>query len=232
MATSAAGGRVYEIGTCVLYEGKHCKIVNIDNSGGYNQFEIETIEGKEKFLAYAYQLTDVMEDEANLILEFSQEFNETEEAASNQTCTSSSSSRFKKVTAEEKSRFMQEQKNKSTIRATDCHQKILRDYLNFIGEHRPVEEIEADELNNILEDFFMSVKRTDGKEYEPSSIRSMAASIHRYLQERRYPVNIMADQKFSGMRNIISAKFKVRCALMACHKGTKYEQHHSYLPFY
>ena len=47
------------------------------------------------------------------------------------------------------------------------------EFLREKHDQRNHEEIEAEELNEIFCEFFLSVKRKDGKDFEPSSLRGM-----------------------------------------------------------
>ena len=55
----------------------------------------------------------------------------------------------------------------------------------------PIEQIEADELNKLLRSFFLTIKKVNGEDYEPSSLRSMLGSFSRHLQEAKYPIKVM-----------------------------------------
>ena len=56
-------------------------------------------------------------------------------------------------------------------------------------ENRQVEEIPPQELDNYLSRFLLSVRKKNGDEYEPSTLRGFIASIERYLKKCRYTVN-------------------------------------------
>ena len=60
--------------------------------------------------------------------------------------------------------------------------------------------------------FFVSAQKERSKngtlEYEPSSLKSIRASIHRYLKDKQYDGNIMVDDEFYKSRQALIAKFK------------------------
>ena len=60
----------------------------------------------------------------------------------------------------------------------------------------PIEQIEADELNKLLRSFFLTIKKVNGEDYEPSSLRSMLGSFSRHLQEAKYPIKVMEGNVF------------------------------------
>ena len=86
---------------------------------------------------------------------------------------------------------------------------LQNSYLKYIGESRVIEKIPGTELNGILENFFMCLKKADGSDYEPSSIRGILGTNHRYLDKKGYPANITIPSTFSGMQSILQSKYKV-----------------------
>ena len=58
----------------------------------------------------------------------------------------------------EKSNFILEQKNKRTLLKTLSNVKRFNLYLENIGDAREIQEINPQELNELLEDFFMTEK--------------------------------------------------------------------------
>ena len=51
--------------------------------------------------------------------------------------------------------------------------KLLQTVLGTRNELRKVEEIPALELNEYISEFIIAVRTKDGKDYEPSSLRSL-----------------------------------------------------------
>ena len=61
--------------------------------------------------------------------------------------------------------------------------KLLIEFLREKHNQRNSEGIEAEELNEYLWEFILSMKRKDGKDFEPSSLRDMLSSFNRHLKE-------------------------------------------------
>ena len=59
------------------------------------------------------------------------------------------------------------------------------------NENRDIHEIPCLELDQYLATFVLSVRKTDGHEYEPSSLRSIISSIDRKLGRQKYGHKIM-----------------------------------------
>ena len=120
-----------------------------------------------------------------------------------------SSSRFKAL---EKpiDDYIIEQQNKNTRAKTTRDVKLLIEFLKEKQDQRNPEDIEAKELNEYLCEFILSVKRKDGQDYEPSSLRGLFSSFNRHLKECKYPVSIIEDVVFERTRKCLEAKNKQR----------------------
>ena len=90
--------------------------------------------------------------------------------------------------------YIIEQQNKNTRAKTTRDVKVLNEFLREKHEHRNPEDIEAKELNEYLCDFILSVNRKDGKDFEPSSLRSLFSSFNRHLKECNASVNSTCAQ--------------------------------------
>ena len=53
-----------------------------------------------------------------------------------------------------------------------------------------------EELDKVLSKFYAEVKRKDGDDYEPESLKIMQSSIERYLKEKDYPLSIVRAREF------------------------------------
>ena len=97
--------------------------------------------------------------------------------------------------------FIAEQENKA-LQKTQRDVKLLQTFLGTRNELRKVEEIPALELNEYICEFIISVRTKDGKDYEPSSLRSLLASFERHLKKNSYSASIMNDLVFEQVRLI------------------------------
>ena len=79
--------------------------------------------------------------------------------------------------------MIEEEENLNTKGKTERDLKLFRGFLETKENMniREVENIPAPELNEYLSEFIFCIRRKDGKEYEPCSIRGILASIQRYL---------------------------------------------------
>ena len=117
---------------------------------------------------------------------------------------------FLSLTSEDVKLFIDEQDNKNTIRKTLTDINKFRRFLETKGEKRDVHEISVDQLDAYLANFILSIKKSDGSEYEPSSLRNIISSIDRKLQRNKYEFLIMrgSGPQFSLTRDALKAKQK------------------------
>jgi hypothetical protein len=87
-------------------------------------------------------------------------------------------------------------------------------------ETKTIHEIEPDLLDEYLAIFILSVRKPDGNDYEPSTIRNMVSSIDRKLHRQKYPHNFFSEQSniFQLSRDALHAKQK---SLKRLGKGNK-----------
>ena len=70
-----------------------------------------------------------------------------------------------------------------------------RQFLNEKEENREIQNIPP-ELNELLSQFFYSVRKSDGTEYEPRSLRGMICSFDRVLKRHDYGFEICGNRKY------------------------------------
>ena len=106
--------------------------------------------------------------------------------------------------------FIAEQENKATLQKTQRDVKLLQTFLGTRNELRKVEEIPALELNEYICEFIISVRTKDGKDYEPSSVRSLLASFEPHLKKNSYSASIMNDLVFEKTRKVLVQTERVK----------------------
>ncbi|XP_021380096.1 uncharacterized protein LOC110467324 [Mizuhopecten yessoensis] len=96
--------------------------------------------------------------------------------------------------------------NRNTQRKTDTDIRILIAYLRSLNDSRPPETIPPLELDRYLSNFFTIVKKHDGNEYEPASLRGMLCSVERYLKMKSYQASVTRDVVFVNTRHALKYK--------------------------
>ena len=78
-----------------------------------------------------------------------------------------------------------------------------------MGEARKIEEILADELNILICQFLMEIKKRDGGSYEAATLQSFQRSLKRYLNDKNSKLNILKDREFLKSGEVLSKKKKL-----------------------
>lgn len=108
--------------------------------------------------------------------------------------------------------FCKDQEKINTRRATAGHIKTFSDWLASVKfDLRPVECIPPKELNRLLAQFFVFVRKVDGSEYQPGTLLNMFHSIERHLKENKYfneenRICILNHDSFEDARQALNAK--------------------------
>lgn len=96
------------------------------------------------------------------------------------------------------------------MKKTASHLKLFREFMSerFPGDNRALHCIPPSELDVLLSDFIVSVRKTNDEEYEPSSIRGMISSYDRHLRKKSYGACIIGSNstEFNKTRDALKAK--------------------------
>ena len=129
-------------------------------------------------------------------------------------------SEFVEISPEDVRKLIENEDNQNTKKKTlyDCS-KFER-FLVLKNESRQMTEIEPEILDEHLANFILSVRKPNGEEYEPSTIRSIISSIDRKLRRQKYPYRIISEptNAFQLSRDAMQAKQK---SLKRLGKGNK-----------
>jgi len=68
---------------------------------------------------------------------------------------------------------------------------------------------EVKQLDETLQKFFAEIRKKDGSEYEPDSLRVMLASLDRHLREKDAAFSIAKDIEFSNSRKVLEGKARL-----------------------
>ena len=114
--------------------------------------------------------------------------------------------RFAMLDDQQVDSFIDQQRNRNTLRKTKCHVELFTSYLVSRGELRDPSEIPAPELDDFMAAFFISVRQVGGKEYEPATLRSIQSSLERYLKGKRYGKSIITGTEFVRSKEALVSK--------------------------
>ena len=105
-------------------------------------------------------------------------------------------------------KFIEDQKNKNTLSKTRRDVSLLTEFLNSKNESRRIEEISPKELNEYISEFIIAVRRKDGEDFEPFSLRGLICSFNRHLKACKHPCSVIEDSQFEQVRQALEARSK------------------------
>ncbi len=112
------------------------------------------------------------------------------------------SSRFNEINEKDVDEFNETEENQNTKRKTELDVNLIHSYIaNEAGGHvnRPpkMEELSPSQLDTYLSKFLLAVRKKNGEEYEPTTLRGFISSVERYLKKHRYCESVVTGQSFS-----------------------------------
>ena len=105
-------------------------------------------------------------------------------------------------------KFIDDQKNKNTLSKTRRDVSLLTEFLNSKNESRRIEEIPPKEHNEYII-IIIAVRRKDGEDFEPSSLRGLICSFNRHLKACKYPCSVIEDSQFEQVKQALQARSKL-----------------------
>ena len=79
--------------------------------------------------------------------------------------------------------FIESQEKQNTKLITERDIKRLKNWLQEKGARREIQNIPVDRLNWLLAEFYIAVRKNDGSDYEPTTLKGLKHSIARYLKD-------------------------------------------------
>ena len=118
--------------------------------------------------------------------------------------TSTERSKFATVCDSDLGRLKDKNKNGNTSRSTNTWVRRFKKWQEDRGLHVDPTCIESQELGVVLQRFFAEIRKEDGSEYEPDSLRTMLSALDRYFREEGYPHRILKDKEFEAARKVLN----------------------------
>ncbi|ELT96439.1 hypothetical protein CAPTEDRAFT_221201 [Capitella teleta] len=112
--------------------------------------------------------------------------------------------------SDETGNSVEQAENVNTKRKTQSDLRLLAAYRAEVNYPNPdpIELLPTAELDELLCNFFQSLKKADGTDYEPNSLRGIQTSIMRYLRGKGYSHNIHDHLAFQGHRQVLKSMIK------------------------
>ena len=117
-------------------------------------------------------------------------------------------SRFVLLNDEQVKEFSESFDNENTKKKTLYDLKVFKEFLDTCDEKREIEDIAPVELQEIIKKIVLAVRKKNGEEYEPSSIRAFIQSIDRHLRKNNYGFSVLNDKEFHEVQDILKKKQK------------------------
>ncbi|CAG2204141.1 unnamed protein product [Mytilus edulis] len=106
--------------------------------------------------------------------------------------------------------FILSNENKNTCKKTMYDRKLVQKFFKMKKEVREIQNIPENELDSLLANFLITVRKQDGTEYEPSSLKGMMSSVDRKLRRPKYGHSISGDNNdFQLTKDTLKTKMKV-----------------------
>lgn len=122
--------------------------------------------------------------------------------------TNSETTRFRNISFEDIDTFLEENENINTKKKTINDVRLFKTYLINTGETKEIENLTAAELNEKCCTFLLSIRKKDGNEYEPSTLKGIMCSIDRHLRMKNSLFSINKDPQFDKCRRVLTSKQK------------------------
>ena len=106
--------------------------------------------------------------------------------------------RFASISDEEVKEFTEKLENENTKKKTLYDIKVFKNVLT------PVE------LQEIIKKFVLAVRKKNGEEYEPSSLRAFIQSIDRHLRKNNYGFSVLNDKEFHEVQDILKKQKQLK----------------------
>ena len=106
--------------------------------------------------------------------------------------------------------YIKRQQNENTARKT---QNEAQKFINWLQqpprlENRPPEKLPEAVLDNYVGQYLLTLKRKDGRSYQPDTLTSIHRAINRYLQYMGFERSLVKDSAFQISKKVLESKRK------------------------
>ena len=111
--------------------------------------------------------------------------------------------RFPEISCEEIEKLAEKAVNKNIVETTKTWMNVWKSWAESNGLSDDIVKYEAKELNACLSRFFAEIRKSDGSDYEPDSLRVMLAAIDRHLKQNDSKISIAKDREVTKCRQVL-----------------------------
>lgn len=116
--------------------------------------------------------------------------------------------RFEEVDDEFIDELKEMSENENTKKSTEYWRNVFKKWASERKQETNLEEYEHEALDKTLSKFYAEVRKENGDDYEPDSLRVMQAALERYLKSTSYPKSIIRDREFINSRKVLEGRPK------------------------
>ena len=110
--------------------------------------------------------------------------------------------RFPLVSDEEILEINETTASKNTARATKTWMAAWAEWWKARNINVNMESHSSQALDGLLNKFYVEIRKKDGTDYEPDSLRVMQAAIDRYRLHKNYPGRIITGREFTKLETL------------------------------
>ena len=114
-------------------------------------------------------------------------------------------SRFPRTSTDQIQETIKEAQNKNMLRSTSTWTTVWYSWAKSCKINESIETMAPATLDEVLQKFYLEVRKQDGSEYEPDSLKVMQAALERYLS---YPYSLINGLESSSSRAVLEPKAK------------------------
>ena len=90
---------------------------------------------------------------------------------------------------------------------------VWKSWAKSKGLNDDIVKYETKELDECLSRFFAEIRKSDGSDYEPDSLRVMLAAIDRHLKQNDSKISIAKDREFVKCRQVLEGELLAKKAM-------------------
>ena len=136
--------------------------------------------------------------------------------------------RFVNITDDDVEIFIEGEENENTRKKTRQDISLIVSFIaseKQTNESFEIEQLSPEELDGHLSKFLLAVRKKNGDEFEPTTLRGFLSSVERYRKKRRYSESILTGQHFATTRGTLASRS--RNNLSAKEREINYAKHHA-----
>ena len=113
---------------------------------------------------------------------------------------------FAVATSADVQRLVEKNNNKNTLKTTITWVNRFDNWRKARNIIYKLEDIPQQDLDGVLQQFFAEIRKKDGSEYEPESLRTMLSALDRFLRDQGKQCRILKDEQFRNARKVLNGK--------------------------